>query len=110
MRGALFVGLLVLAGCAADSRHASSSLSDGSIIHTVRCEGNWDACYLAASRICGDPGFEEVAREVDTALSTSGRLERMHTTDGHIEQHRYSESVQEAGHNRVVTIRCNSPR
>jgi hypothetical protein len=110
MRQLLVIILFSLAACASDSRHAASSMSDGTLIHTIRCENDWDACYLAAGRICGDRGFEEVARSADTSLSSAGRLERMHTTEGGIDRHRYSETPREEGYNRVITIRCGKTR
>ena len=85
-------------------------MSDGTIVHTVRCENSWDGCYLAASRICGDQGYEEVARTLDGALSSAGRLERMHTIEGGIDQHRYSENAREETYNRVITIRCETAK
>lgn len=85
-------------------------MSDGTPVHTIRCEANWDGCYLAADQICGNRGFEEVDRNVDSALSSAGRLERMHTIEGGIERHRYSENAQEESYNRVITIRCSQPR
>ena len=100
------LSLLMLAACAKDASHTVSSLSDGSTVHTVRCEENWDACYLAAARICGDQGFEEVARNIDSALSSAGRLERMHTVEGSIDEHRYSENTETLGYNRVISFRC----
>jgi hypothetical protein len=110
MRPLLVIILFSLAACVSDARHATSSMSDGTLIHTIRCEKDWDACYLAAGRLCGDRGFEEVARNVDTSLSSAGRLERMHTTEGGIDRHRYSENTQEERYNRLITIRCNRPR
>ena len=109
MRAFLYCWLLSLAACAADPGHSSSRMSDGTMVHTIRCEENWDACYLAASRIC-DGEFEEVARDADHAISSAGRLERMHSTEGGIERQRYSENVREASHNRVLMIRCVATR
>jgi hypothetical protein len=98
--------LFVLAACAKDAGHTVSSMSDGSTVHTVRCEESWDGCYLTAARICGDQGFEEVARSIDSALSSAGRLERMHTVEGSIDKHRYSENTEAQGYNRVISFRC----
>lgn len=106
MKRLLPVLFLGFTACAKDTGHAVSSLSDGTVVHTLRCEESWDGCYLAAARICGDRGFEEVSRSVDTALSSAGRLERMHTVEGSIEDHRYSENAQAEAYNRVITIRC----
>jgi hypothetical protein len=110
MRILSIVSLLALSACAASPDHATSSMSDGSIVHAIRCENSWDSCYLAAARICGNDGFEEVERSADSGLSSVGRLERMHSIDGGIERHRYSENAQEESYNRVITIRCKRPR
>jgi hypothetical protein len=106
MKTILVVCLLGLTACVKDTGHSTSSMSDGSIVHTVRCDDGWDGCYLTASRICGERGFEEVERSIDTSLSSAGRLERMHTVEGGIDQHRYSENPRTESHNRVITIRC----
>ena len=106
MKTLLIICLFGLAACVTESGHSSSSLSDGTIVHTIRCDDSWDACYLAAARICGDDGFHEVERSLDAALSSAGRLERMHTVEGSIDQHRYSENAREEASNRVLTIRC----
>lgn len=100
--------LLLLAACVKDAGHSVSSLSDGSVVHTVRCEDNWDGCYLAAARLCDNRGFQEVDRTTDSALSTAGRLERMHTVEGSIDEHRYSENARAEAYNRVITIRCGT--
>mgnify|MGYP001546115988 FL=1 len=106
MKTILVFCLLSLTACVKDAGHSASSMSDGSTVHTVRCEEGWDACYLTASQICGERGFEEVERSIDTSLSSAGRLERMHTVEGGIDQHRYSENPQAESYNRVITIRC----
>ena len=108
MKLILAVCLLALAACVKDTGHAASSLSDGSVVHTLRCEESWDGCYLAAARLCGDRGFQELGRTVDSALVTAGRLERMHTVEGSIDEHRYSENARAESYNRVITIRCDS--
>jgi hypothetical protein len=110
MRLFLVIGILALAGCANDARHATTPLSDGTLVHSIRCENGWGDCYVAAGRICGKQGFEEMARDIDSALSSAGRLERMHTVEGGIDRHRYSENPREEAYSRVVTIRCNPPR
>ena len=102
--------ILGIASCVTDSGRSTSSLSDGTIVHTIRCDNSWDGCYLAANKVCGDDGFDEVARHVDTTLESAGRLERMHTVEGGIEQHRYSENARKESYNRVITIRCRPPR
>ena len=110
MKTILFIFLAGLTACATDSGHSASTLSDGSVVHTVRCEESWDGCYLTASKICGELGFEEVARTSDGAVSSVGRLERMHTIDEGIEDHRYSENARVEAYNRVITIRCGPER
>jgi hypothetical protein len=110
MKTILFIFLAGLTACATDSGHSASTLSDGSVVHTVRCEESWDGCYLTASKICGELGFEEVARTSDGAVSSAGRLERMHTIEGGIEDHRYSENARVEAYNRVITIRCGPER
>ena len=110
MKKVLLLGLLGLGGCATSADHAESVMSDGSTVHTIRCEDSWDGCYLTASKICGELGFEEVARTSDGAVSSAGRLERMHTIEGGIEDHRYSENARVEAYNRVITIRCGPER
>jgi hypothetical protein len=110
MRVLLCIGALTLGSCVATEDHATLSMSDGSVVHTIRCEDSWDACYLAAGRICGEAGFEEVARDMESALSSAGRLERMHTVEGGIDQQRYSENTREQAYSRAITVRCGTKR
>ena len=108
MRMMLIFCLAGLTACVTDSSHSASSMTDGSVVHTVHCEDSWNGCYLTASRICGERGFEEVTRSVDGTLSSAGRLERMHSIEGDIEDHRYSENARVENYNRVITIRCGT--
>jgi hypothetical protein len=107
MKKVLLLGLLGLGACATSADHSDSVMSDGSTVHTIRCENSWDGCYLAASRICRDGGFVEIERSSTGALDAAGRLERMHAIEGGIEDHRYSENAQETVFDRVIMIRCN---
>jgi hypothetical protein len=110
MRSLSCACLLLLGACATDSGHSTSSMSDGSAVHTVRCEDSWDGCYRKANRICGDGGFDEVDRSAASTLDSAGRLERMHTVEGAIEEHRYSENARETVFARLIAISCKQPR
>jgi len=100
------IGAVGLAACVSESGHSISSMTDGTVVHTLRCDSNWDGCYLAAARICGDGGFREIERSLDSSLSSAGRLERMHTVEGGIEHQRYSENARDSANHRVLTIAC----
>ncbi|MEJ2256237.1 MAG: hypothetical protein P8X98_04420 [Woeseiaceae bacterium] len=106
MRKLFFACLLLPAACVTDAGVSTSSLGDGSVVHTVRCDDTWDGCYRSANRICGERGFDEVDRSVASSLDTAGRLDRMHTVEGAIDDHRYSETTREAVFERMITIRC----
>lgn len=108
MKFLLITGIVLLGGCATASSQSSGTLSDGSIVHTLTCEDNWDGCYLAAAKICGAQGFEELDRSADGKLTSAGELARMHSTDGSIEDFKYSESPRKEVFNRVLTFRCDS--
>jgi hypothetical protein len=110
MRTTSLACLLLMVACATDSGQSTALLSDGTTVHTVRCEDSWDGCYRTANRICGDRGFEEVDRSVASSLDTAGRLDRMHTVEGSIEDHRYSEKTRETVFERLIAFRCKRPQ
>ena len=110
MRTFVLLGVLALGGCATDAGHSTMALSDGTLVHTIRCENGWDGCYRTANRICGSGGFEEIDRSVASAIDSSGRLRRMHTVEGAIDEHRYSENPQENAFERLILVRCKQPQ
>ena len=104
------VWLLILGACATDSGHSTTAMSDGAEVHTIRCENSWDGCYRTANRICGRGGFDEIDRSVASSVDSAGRLQRMHTVEGAIDDHRYSENPQEKVFERLILVRCKQPQ
>ena len=103
---AVLVLLALIAGCVSADRHSVADLSDGSSVHTLHCRDGWTRCYQSARDICGSRGFEEVERVVDGKVTSAGRLARLHSIDGSIEDHAYSEDPRNEVFDRTVTIRC----
>ena len=97
---------LTMAACAAEPEYSETTMSDGSLTYTFRCDNFWDECYRAAAKVCGARGFDEVARSADGTLSSGGRLERMPPINGGMEDQRYSETTRETLANRIITVRC----
>lgn len=99
----------ILSGCAsARTLPAGSSMSDGTTVYALKCDKSWVQCHAQASRICGEGGYEEVDRVVDGSISPAGRLERMHSIEGGIENHAYSENPRAEVFTRVLTVRCTT--
>ena len=106
----LILIMIVLSGCASEKTlPGGTSLSDGTTAYTVKCEDGWVQCHTLASRICGEGGYDEIDRVVDGSVSSAGRLERMHSIEGGIENHTYSESPRAEVFGRVMTVRCKTP-
>ena len=53
--------------------------------------------------------FEELDRVADGSVTSAGYLARMHSVEGGIENHVYSERPRDEVFSRVLTIRCKSP-
>jgi hypothetical protein len=98
-----------LSACANTPAPEGSTMSDGTTAFTVACEDGWDDCYTAARKICGDADFEELDRVADGSVTSAGYLARMHSVEGGIENHVYSERPRDEVFSRVLTIRCKSP-
>jgi hypothetical protein len=110
MKTTLLFCLVALAGCASGPEPAASELSDGTLLYTLRCDAGWEDCYRQADKVCGNAGFTEIDRAGDGAVSVAGRLERQHALDGDKSKFRYSENPQTDVFNRVIAIRCDTPK
>lgn len=99
---------LLLTGCSV-STPDGMPLSDGTTVYPLSCENGWQDCHTAAQKICGRRGYEEVDRVIDGTVSTAGRLDPMHRTDGGNESHIYSENPRTEVFGRFLTIRCKLP-
>ena len=106
---ALLSLVALLAACANSTTPTGSTMSDGTTAYTVACEDGWDGCYTAARRICGDADFEELDRVADGPVTSAGHLARLHSIEGGIENHVYSEQPRKEVFSRVLTIRCKLP-
>ncbi len=102
----MFALLVVAGGCASADRHSTVGLSDGSTVHTLHCREGWAGCYQDAREICGSDGYEEIDRVVDSKVTSAGHLARLHSIEGGIEDHAYSENARHEVFERTVTIRC----
>lgn len=102
----LIAGVALLAACASPQQPGGSAMSDGSTVFTLVCNDSWEQCYTNAAKICGSGDFEEVDRAMDTTVTSAGQLSRMHSLEGGIKNHVYSENTREEVLNRVLTIRC----
>ena len=98
-----------VAACASSPAPEGSALTDGTTAYTLACEPGWSQCYAQARKICGGD-FDELDRATDTSVSAAGRLDRMHSVEGGIENHVYSENPREEVYSRVLTIRCRTAR
>lgn len=105
----LLIFVACLAACANPSTPEGSTMSDGTTAYTVACEDGWDGCYTAARKICGDADFEELDRMAEGSATSAGHLARMHSGEGGIDNHVYSEQTRNEVFSRVLTIRCKSP-
>ncbi len=102
----LLVVPTMLFGCAIADRHTETGLSDGSTVHTLHCRNGWAGCYQSAQDVCGSAGFDEVNRVLDGKVTSAGHLARMHSIEGGIEDHVYSEEPRNDVFDRTITIRC----
>ncbi len=102
----MFVMCLLAGGCASADRHSTVGLSDGSTVHTLHCRAGWAGCYQDAKDICGSDGYEEIDRVVDGKVTSAGHLARLHSIEGGMEDHAYSENARQEVFDRTVTIRC----
>lgn len=105
----LLLFVACLAACANSKTPQGSTMSDGTTAYSVACEDGWDDCYAAARRICGDADFEELDRMADGSVTSAGHLARMHSIEGGIDKHVYSEKARDEVFSRVLTIRCSAP-
>ncbi len=103
---AIFVLLAAVGGCAFADRHSEAGLSDGTTAHTLHCRDGWAGCYQSAKEICGQGGFEELDRVVDGKVTSAGHLARLHSIEGGMEDHAYSEDARSEVFDRTITIRC----
>jgi len=66
------MGALTLAGCAATSEPVRTP--SGAIGHFIDCTDseNWNACYVKASELCGNPGYQVIDMRGDQVGSSWG--------------------------------------
>ena len=106
MRLALIFLTLGIAGCADVKSHSTGTLSDGAIVHSFRCDENWDACYRAADKVCGDAGYVELDRAPDRHTTTAHELAERQRADDGVSGKQLPNSIP--GNQRVgtLTVRC----
>lgn len=102
----VLVLVATLTACANSTTPEGSTMSDGTTAYTVACDDSWDDCYTTARRICGDADFEELDRMADGPVTSAGHLARMHSIEGGIDKHVYSEQPRKEVFSRILTIRC----
>ena len=108
MRLAVLIVAVVAAGCADVKSHSVSSLSDGSEIHSFKCDDNWDGCYRAAATACGDRGYVEIDRAADAGATSIERRDRVLRADDGIHTRTLpSNQPRDPRRDGVLTIRCN---
>jgi hypothetical protein len=111
MKLAPLILALFFAGCADVKSHSVSSLSDGSEIHSFKCDDNWDGCYRAAARACGERGYVEIDRAADSGSTSTERMERVLQADDGINTRELPGNLpRDPRRDGVLTIRCNPHR
>jgi hypothetical protein len=100
--------LLGLAGCADVKSHSTGTLSDGGIVHSFRCDENWDACYRAADQVCGDGGYVEIDRAPDTHTTTAGEFAEKRRADDGVSGKKLLNSIPTNQRVGTLTVRCKS--
>lgn len=101
--------LLLLAACTNVTSQGTSTLHDGAVMHSFKCDDSWDACYRAAARACGDAGYTEIDRLGGGALTSGERLDRVLRADDGIHSQDLPESMpRDTRSDGVLTIRCDT--
>lgn len=104
---ALFL-LFTMVSCADVASQSTSTMSDGATVHAFRCDNNWDACYRAATKVCGEAGFTELDRLPDAGSTAGERLEALRRADDGVQSRTLpGDGMREVRRDGTLTVRCN---
>ena len=97
----LLAGLSMMAAFASGSGSGEPGVADRTQDIVLDCSQGMGKCVLAANKICGGRGFDEIDRLQDVRVTTTGRMEDQ--GDG---RSIYRDEVSFENQRQTMVIRC----